>query len=215
MKSRGFSLLEVLIAIAIVGMILVAMNSFVFAMGELWGRNSDLRLFDQHVRAVTRFLQREINEAALPPSAAANATPIGIQAITPQTGVQDNLVTFELTGGCRLLQWPDRPLPEVVCSLQVRDQEGLLMLWHSRLETNFTSDPPRETVVSPLVSAMTYDYYDSDFNRWTTETVLRKDSGGNPLAPQRLRLTFTYGKLHRDAVLTLPTTPQGLPNPGL
>ncbi len=213
MKRKGFSLLEVLIALAIVGLILVAMNAFVFSMGELWGRNADVRLFDQHVRAVSRFLQRELNAAALPPYAAANATPIGIQQITPSSGAEDNLITFELTAGSRILTWPDRPLPEVVCSLQARPGEGLILLWHSRLETNFTSDPPREVVVTPFVSAMTYDYFDSDFNRWTTETILRKDSNGNTLPPQRLRLTFTYGKMHRDSLITLLSTPQGLPNP--
>ena len=213
MRNRAFSLLEVLIALAIVGLILVAMNAFVFSMGELWGRNADVRLFDQHVRAVTRFMQSELREAVLPPYAAANATPIGIQQITPANGAQDNLITFELTAGSRMLTWPDHPLPEVVCSLQVRDGEGLILLWHSRLEVNFNSDAPREVVITPFVSAMTYDYFDTDFNRWTTETILRKDSNGNTLAPQRLRLTFTYGKMHRESLIALATTPQGLPNP--
>jgi prepilin-type N-terminal cleavage/methylation domain-containing protein len=213
MKQRGFSLLEILIALAIVGLLLVAMNAFVFSMGELWGRNADVRLFDQHVRAVTRFMQRELRAAVLPPYATANATPIGIQQITPASGAQDNLLTFELTAGSRILTWPDVPLPEVVCSLQVRPGEGLILLWHSRLEMNFNTDAPRELVLTPFVTAMAYDYYDTDFNRWTTETILRRDSTGNPVTPQRLRLTFTYGKMHRDSVIAVYPTPQGLPNP--
>ena len=213
MKKKGFTLLEILMALAIVGLILVAMNSFIFSMGELWGRNSDVRLFDQHVRAVTRYLQKSMNEASLPPYATANATPIGIQQITPSNGVQGNLITFEMTGGNRIFNWPDKPLPEVVCSLQQRPNEGLILLWHSRLETNFATDPPREIVLTPWVSAMQYDYYDSDFSRWTTEQVLRTDSNGNPEIPGRLRLTFTYGKMHQDAIVWIYPTPQGMPNP--
>ena len=55
---RGFTLLEILLALSLVALVLVAMNTFVFSMGELWGRNGDLRLFDQHARAVTRFPAR-------------------------------------------------------------------------------------------------------------------------------------------------------------
>jgi len=213
MKRRGFTLIEVLMALAIVGLILVAMNTFVFSMGELWGRNADVRLFDQHMRAVTRFLQKTLNEASLPPYANANATPVGIQQITPQNGLQANLITFELTAGSRIFNWPDKPLPEVVCSLQQRPGEGLILLWHSRLENNFNVDPPREVVLTPFVSAMQYDYYDSDFSRWTTETALRNDNNGNPEVPQRLRLTFSYGKMKQDVLISIISTPQGMPNP--
>ena len=213
--TNAFTLLEILLALALVSLMLVALNTFVFSMGELWGRGADVRLFDQHVRAVTRFLEHELRGAVLPPAALARSTPIALQQITPQGGVSDYLFTFELPAGSRLFVWPDpkRPLPEVVCSLQVRDKEGLILLWHSRLEKNFDTDPPRETVVTPLVSGLSYDYYDPDSTRWTTETTLRPDpSGGTaPLMPQRLRLKFAYGKLTRESVITLPAPTEALP----
>jgi prepilin-type N-terminal cleavage/methylation domain-containing protein len=211
----GFTLLEIILSLALVGMMLVAMNTFVFSMGELWGRNTDVRLFDQHVRAVTRFMNHELRAAVLPPAAVARSTPIALQEVQPQNGLTEKLLTFELPAGSRLFVWPDpkRPLPEVVCSLQVRPNEGLIVLWHSRLEKNFDTDPPRETVITPLVSGIAYDYYDADSERWTTETALKPDPAGgtNPLAPQRLRLKFTYGKLTSESVLTLPSTAEGLP----
>ena len=213
--SRGFTLLEILLSLALVALTLVALNTFIFSMGELWGRNADVRLFDQHVRAVTRFLEHELRSAVLPPAAVARSTPIALQDITPQGGASDKLLTFELTAGSRLIVWPDskRPLPEVVCSLQARDREGLILLWHSRLEKDFDTDPPRETVITPLVTALTYDYYDADSNRWTTETALKPDPNGgtNPLLPQRLRLKFTYGKMTSESVVTLPAPSEGLP----
>jgi prepilin-type N-terminal cleavage/methylation domain-containing protein len=208
----GFTLLEILLALALVGMLLVALNTFVFSMGELWGKNSDVRLFDQHVRAVTRFLEHELRSAVLPPAARAGATPIAGQEVRPSNGATDTLLTFELPSGSRLLVWPDRPLPEVVCSLQARDREGLILLWHSRLEKNFDTDAPRETVVTPLVSGLSYDYYDPDFKRWSTETVMKKDPAGAALAPQRIRLKFAYGKLTKETVITLAGAVEGLPN---
>jgi prepilin-type N-terminal cleavage/methylation domain-containing protein len=213
MRTRGFTLIEIVLSMALVGLVLVGLNTFVFSMGELWGKNADSRLFDQHVRAVTRFLQNEMLRATLPPAAVLNSTPVGVQYIKPENGLQENLITYSELASNRILRWQDVPLPEVVCSWQVRKDQGLYMLWHSDLENNFNTDPPRETLVSPLVTGISYDYYDSDFNKWTTETVMRSDSGGNPLAPQRLRVAFGYNGLTREALIPVPAIQQGMPNP--
>jgi prepilin-type N-terminal cleavage/methylation domain-containing protein len=210
-RNQGFTLLEILLALALTALTLIALNTFVFSMGELWGRNADLRLFEQHTRAVTRFLERELRGAVLPPAARLNSTPINLEEIKPPNGLSEKMMTFELPSGSRFFLWPDHPLPEVVCSLQVRQNEGLFLLWHSRLEKNFDIDPPRESLVTPFVSAIAYDYWDADAGRWTTEQTLKNDNTGQPMTPQRLRFTFTYGKLTRESVVTLPTPVQGLP----
>jgi len=147
----------------------------------------------------------------LPPAVRANATPVTLQEIRPQNGSIEKMLTFDLPGGSRFFSWPDRPLPEVVCSFQVRRGEGLILLWHSRLEKNFDTDPPRESVVTPLVSEIAYDYWDEPTSRWTTELQLKLNPQGEPMTPQRLRLTFTYGKLKREGIVTLPTPGQALP----
>jgi prepilin-type N-terminal cleavage/methylation domain-containing protein len=208
---RGFTLLEILLALALVGLLLVAMNTFIFSMAELWGQRTDVRLFEQHVRAVTRFLENELRASALPPAARAGSTPIGLQEVRPQSGLMEKMLTFELPAGSRLFQWPERPLPEVICSFQVRPNEGLVLLWHSRLEKNFETDPPRETIVTPLATALAYDYFDPDSRRWTTETQVKLDPQGQPLTPQRLRLKFAYQKLTRESVITLPVPGPALP----
>jgi len=211
MRRAGFTMLEVLIAVVLVALMLVGLNTFIFSMGELWGRGSDVRLFDQHVRNVTRFMQQELERAALPPAGRSGQAAIAPQEIRPQNGSTEQMLTFELAQGCRLINWPGRSLPDVVCSLTVRDREGLLLLWHSRLEKNFADDSPRETVITPLVTAMSYDYYEADFKRWQTETTLRKDAAGKIVTPQRLRFKFSYDKLTRETMVTLPNAVEGLP----
>ena len=208
----GFTLLEILVALALAAIVLVALNSFVFSMGELWGRNTDQRRFDRHVNAVTRFLREELRDASLPPAAVPGSTPVAPEEIRPEGGATENLLTFELPDGCRIIPWPDRPLPEVVCSLQVRERQGLFLLWHSRLETHFSDDPPHETLITPLVTAISYDYYDPDFKNWKNETELRRDANNQLEAPQRLRLKFAYRGYTRETVIALPATLQGLPN---
>ena len=103
--EHAFTLLEILLALALTALVLVSLNTFVFSMGELWGRNADVRLFDRHVRAVTRFLDQELHAASLPPYAAAGTSPIVPQEIKPLNGTTDNLLTYELTAGDRLLVW--------------------------------------------------------------------------------------------------------------
>ena len=102
MRRRGFTLLETLIAIALAGFLMVALNTFVFSMGELWGKNTDLRLFDQHVRAVTRFLEHELRAAARPPAGVADAAPIAVKEIRTQSGSTETLLTFELFEDSRI-----------------------------------------------------------------------------------------------------------------
>lgn len=210
-RRRGFTLLEILLAVSLVGLVLVAMNTFVFSMGELWGRNTDLRLFDQHVRALGRFLDRELRMAQLPPSVSSGNTAVEAREVKVEFGRSADLVTFGLREGSRILTWPERPLPEVVCSLEVRDGVGLVLYWQSALEERFGDDPPRETVLSPLATALAYDYYNPDFQRWETLNALRRDREGNLETPGRLRLTFRYRELSREALVALPLSGEGLP----
>ncbi|MFA5265043.1 MAG: prepilin-type N-terminal cleavage/methylation domain-containing protein [Opitutaceae bacterium] len=214
-RARGisaFTLLEVLIAIALSGLVFVGLNFFIFSMGEIWGRGSDKRLFDQHVRAVTRFLDREFHAAALPPAGNASDAAFAPQDVRPSGSMQETLLTYEVLESNRLFTWPERPLPEVVCSLQVRDRKGLFILWHSRLETRFEDDSPREVLVSPFVSGLSYDYYDSDLKRWTREKFLKKDNSGAWLTPQRLLIQFKYQGMIREMLLALPSAGEGLPH---
>lgn len=212
-RDRGFTILEILIAIALVGLVMVGLNTFVFSMGELWGRGSDVRLFDQHVRSVSRFLERELRTAALPPNVSAGTGAIAPKEIKSGLGLDRHLLTFELKEGSRLLLWPERALPEVVCSLTVRDGTGLVLLWHSRLEKRFQDDPPRETTLSPMVVSMAYDYYDTEFKRWETLNALRPTRGQRDAydTPQRLRLTFKHGQLTEESIISLPQATEGLP----
>jgi len=81
-------------------------------------------------------------------------------------GPTATLLTFELPAGSRVLPWPEVPLHDVVCALGVHQDQGLVLYWHSRLEEHFADEPPRATVLSPLVTALSYDYYNTRFNSW-------------------------------------------------
>ena len=207
--TAGFTLLELLLSLALVGLLLVGMNQFIFSMGELWGRGADVRLFDRHARAVTRFLEKTLHATVLP--AAKGTQALSVQETRLPDGLTAPLLTFELPEGSHVLPWPGAPLPDVVCALGLQPGQGLVLYWHSRLETHFTDEPPRATVLSPFVTAVSYDYYNAGFNSWQNNSTLQRDHNSRWQLPTRLRLRFTYGTLTRETVVTLPAASQALP----
>ena len=205
----GFTLLELLLSLALVGLLLVAMNQFIFSMGELWGRGADVRLFDQHVRAVTRFVEQTIHGTAMPTARGIQA--LAVQDVRLPDGPTTTLLTFELPAGSRVLLWPEQPLPDVVCALGVRQEQGLVLYWHSRLEQHFADEPPRATVLTPLVTGLSYDYYDANFKTWQNYQTLQRDKNSQWQLPTRLRLKFTYDNMTRETVVALPVASPALP----
>ena len=210
-RRRGFTLLEILVSLALVSLVLVAMNTFVFSMGELWGRDRGRRLFELHVRSVMRHVEADLRSAALPPAGAAGTPAITVQEMKTEAGLNEVVLAFDLPNGSRLFNWPGRPLPEVACGLVVRERQGLVLVWHSRLETKFADEVPRETVISPLVTGVTYEYYDVNFKSWKTEPQPRRAADGAYETPGRLRLTFTHDGRKEEATLTIPGATEGLP----
>jgi len=234
-------MLEILVASAMVGMLLIALNTFVFAMAELWGYKQDERNFDLHVGTVTRYLQHEMNLAGLPPyavavtSTATTSTPsITMQTLanpSPAVANQDPLLTFTLPYEDRHLPWPKgtldttshgggpEALPDLACNLAL-NSNGLVLLWHSQYESTFATDPPRATVISPLVTEMYYDYYTATTGSvvWSESATIQYDpDSGLPMVPNRLRLVFTYQPpndvpvMTHSTVIVIPTPVQGLP----
>lgn len=209
--NRGLTLIELMLALALVTLVIIGLNTFVFSMSELWGRGRDWRLFDQHIRSVTRFLQLELRGAAMPPVTAPGSAAVEADEVQVQFGRRAKLVTFGLREGSRILQWPERPLPDVWCALEVRQDEGLVLYWQSALEEDFDTEMPRELVISPLVTKLAYDYYDTDFDRWETEDELKLGDDLELETPERLRFTFTYRGRDIETVVHLPMLGKGLP----
>jgi len=200
-------------AITLGAFLMIAASTFVFSMGELWGRGTDERLFDRHVRGVSRFMDGLLRGAVA--NADANggmaavwwAEPIGNEYTDAE------LLTFELQESPGVLVWPGEALPYVVCSFQLDRDEGLFLLWKSRLEVDFEDTSPRRTRLSPFVRDIEYIYYDteSDPPEWERKGEPLTDSEGSPILPSRLQLSFVYGSETRVIDLVLPTASTGVP----
>lgn len=209
--SPAFTLVEVLLALALLAGLLVALNQFVFSITEAWTKNQAQFVFMQHTRAVARHLDG-LFQAAGNSARASGATGGAVapeQIRVPMGGTQD-LLAFDLLEGDRLFTWPGPPLPEVHCALGWREGEGLVLYWKSRLEINYETMEPRMAVVSPFVTALLYDYYDETGEAWSTNQVMQKDAN-KLLTPRRVRLQFKREGREYEEVITLPSVQEGLP----
>lgn len=205
-------MVEVLLALALLAALLAALNQFVFAITEAWTKNRSQFVFAQHTRAVTRHLDGLL-QVASNQARASNAT-LGAPAVAEirlPGGSTAELLTFDLPNGDRLFNWPDRPLPEVRCALAWRSEEGLVIYWKSRLEEDFDTTDPRMTVISPFVTALSYDYYDKETDTWSNEEKPEEDSTGAFPVPRRLRIRFARNGQEIEEIIPLAVSAQGLP----
>ncbi len=200
---RAFTLLEVLLALSLASILMASTTFFIFSMAELWGGGSEERVFERHARGVTRFLQNSFQQSL---AARDPAMPGRVSLLrTPGQGsFEEPLIAFELMESPGFLVWPDQRLPNVVCYLKLVENEGLFLLWHSRLELGFEEEEPRATLLTPFVTAMAYDYYDFENGLWSHEAMLRTGEDGEYELPTRLRLTFEYDGFSLETVLVLP-----------
>jgi len=206
---RGFTLIETLLAAALLGALLLALNFFVFSMAEIWGRGAERRLFEQHVRAVTREIEEMLRRGALPPLAA--DPPVFVREIRLQDGRRVSALSFELSAGSPRLPWPGAPLPDVVCSL-ASEPAGLVLYWQSRLEEAYADAAPRPWLVTPFLRTLAFEYADAGGGAWRRQDFLQRDGNGRWSVPARLRLGFVHGEMRAENTVTLPPAPWPLPH---
>ncbi len=207
---RGFTLLEMLVSLALLGVLMVTLNTFLFSMSELWGGGRDQRLFDQHARAATALVRNAFEQATYGPSASG----VALKDVDDGAGSTKPRLSFLLADAGRLADWPEAPLPDVDFNVFVEEGRGLVFQWQSRLELERDKTDKHETVVSPFVTAIRYEYYDADLKEWKIEDEPVNETGSTAWKkPVRIHLQFERGALKSTKVLNLPIKRSGASTP--
>jgi len=209
-RRRGFTLLEMLIALALLGALMVALNTFLFSMGELWGSGRDQRLFDQHAWAASALVRNAFEQATLGPGASG----VALKDVDDGAGTTVPRLGFLLPDAGRLADWPEAPLPDVDFTVFVEEGRGLVFQWQSRLELERDITDRHDTVISPFVTALRYEYYDADLKEWKVEDEPVNEPGSTAWRkPARVHLVFKRGALEATKVISLPIKRSGASTP--
>ena len=208
-RRKGFTILEILLALAVAGMLLTAIIFQIYSFTNIWLSNSDENFFPQHVDGITLFLN---NLVALSEGLdQENPNPVAWARPPGYSEMEEPLLTFQLRDSPPLLVWSEDPLTAVTCHLYYRSNGGLALLWHSRLQETEDLDDVQNTLLSPYVSEITYCYYDRENDSWKKTETPEEDDNHQFLLPQFLELRFEYKEEERLATVYLPNINQNVP----
>ncbi len=209
----GFTLLEVLMAVALGALVVTASTAFLMSLAELWGHGSNERLFQKHARGVTRFLEESFRVASSRYPGEEEESPVHWFEWEGDDSRTEPLLTFELEQSPGALIWPEEPMPHVICSLEFSMRDGLFLLWRSRLEEDFEEQPPRRTLVSPFVREVRYHYidYEDEYPQWEITSTPVEDEDSGYWIPQRIELVFVFDGERVARQLILPGPMSGTP----
>lgn len=233
--SAGMSLIEVVLAIAVAGFVLASAVSLLVSISSIWSERSDRHFFTDHVDGVTEFLNatfaasgtavvanrsnsnidenaEDFDETqALPenkssPINSANE-PIRWERPPGFANYQEPLLNFTINEEIPILVGLDNsPTLGINAFLYVEADEGLSLLWHSILQEEIEDlDDLRRTLISPLVTKISYIYWDERFEKWEEEDRPQEDDGADQYnLPRFIKLKFEYEGELKERILTLP-----------
>ncbi len=163
-KRSGFTLIEVVIAIALGGLILIASSSLLISITQLWVKSEKLDSFQGHVHGVNTFLKKHFKESyfkineKLPSLGWAKPPRITL-------GVNETLLSFYVRIPNPLFPI-NSPFP-IVCYLRIDKDKGLSIIWHSFEKPEMGKEQEVfETEISPWAKRFKLHYYDPEKNAW-------------------------------------------------
>ena len=206
---NGFTLIEVLLSLALVGILFAAITFLLGTVSLLWLGSKNEDFFPQHVDGVTLFLNESLRRAESmdtptaqsnqgdQPAANANPQSLPVEWARPPgwQEVQDPLLLFRQREAPALFVREGVLLPSINCYLHWDDRDGLSILWYSDHESEVENpDDLFRTPISRYVTRLEYCYYDVEQDRWDVRDNPERSSDDRSvyLLPQFLKLTFTH-----------------------
>ena len=168
--KKGFSMMEVLVALAIGGLLLVSSTDLLVSISKRWiDGPSSKDVFDAHVNGVSRFLTAVMEEATVPTLNSSGNQAIDLRRPVGFSDSEDPLIHFYLRDAPPFFVWPKGPAQRVHAYLYFEEGEGLSIAWFSELqelEKNEEGEMAPEdedelfkTLISPFCETIHYCYY--------------------------------------------------------
>lgn len=181
----GLTFLELLLAVSISGLILMASSQLMFSFAHFW-RQSELEpRFAHHVDGVVSFLQYCLDQSD---NLSGNAV-VRFRWDRPPEETHP-AIHFRLADGLPFFVTEIRPAPPVDAWLDFDEDRGLSLLWSIPAKLTEGTVELHRTPVSPWVEDVEIGYFDKSRNLWEYESYNGEDKSTKRLAPQALRIVF-------------------------
>jgi prepilin-type N-terminal cleavage/methylation domain-containing protein len=223
MKSlrKGFTLVEVLLALSIGSLILVAATALLITIAQSWSNRPATRdAFLSHVNGVSNFLSVILEEASFSITSKAGDPLVNLKRPTGFSSTDDPLVHFFLKEAPPLFYSPHGPAVRVHIFIFPEEDEGLSLLWFSELnevEKNkeggielVEENDLQKTLISPFFKEMYYCYYGSeddskdDVKEWEiSDQLLDSDKNGQFRLPTQIKLVFRWDEEELEKTVTI------------
>jgi prepilin-type N-terminal cleavage/methylation domain-containing protein len=231
MKKSGFSMIELLLAMAIGGLLLVGAVSLLVTVSQAWANRPATRdAFDAHVNGVANFLHAVMEEASLPQSKRDGNAKVDLQKPVGFSDSDEPLIHFYLREAPPLFVWPKAVATRVHTYLYFDERDGLFFLWFSELQdleknSDGFLEPEDEselwkTPVSRFCDEIFYCYYgeeddrEGDIKTWEIKDSLEENiQTGKFRIPAFIKLVFRWPEEDLERTITLAVeriAPNGL-----
>ena len=218
---KGFTLVEVLLALSIGSLVLVAATSLLITIAQAWANRPATRdAFLSHVNGVSNFLSIILEEASFSIASKAGDPLIDLKRPTGFSSTDDPLVHFFLKEAPPLFFSPHGPAVRIHTFIYPDQDEGLSLFWFSELnevekskegEIELTEeDDLQRTVISPFFKEMYYCYYGTeddgkdDIKEWEiSDQLLESDRSEKFRLPTQIKLVFRWDEEDLEKTITI------------
>lgn len=221
-RTQGFSLIEVLLALAVGGIVLMAASSLLVTIAQAWANRPATRdAFDAHVNGIAHFLAAVLEEATIPPEMNSKETEV-IELARPVgfSERDDPLIKFYLKEAPPFFFWPHGMASSVHAYLWFDESDGLSFLWYSDLQEMeqgengerqlADEDQLFKSLISPYFDEVYYCYYgDEDDNsdedkKWEILSDLEENvETGKFRIPDFIKIVFRWEEEELERTITL------------
>jgi prepilin-type N-terminal cleavage/methylation domain-containing protein len=220
-KQPGFSLVEVLLALAVGGLVLMSASSLLVTISQSWANRPATRdAFDAHVNGIAHFLTAVLEEATLAKEGSGGADMVELLRPVGFSETKDPLIKFYLREASPLFFWPHGLASRVHVYFQFEEGEGFYFLWYSDLQELEKSDAGEHqlenedqlfrTQISPYFEEVYYCYYGEEGETadeektWRIESELEENiESGKFRVPDFIKIVFRWDEEDLERTITL------------
>lgn len=186
MKRRGLTFIELLVAVALSGLIIVAASTMLFSLAQTWSSLETQPQLEHHADGVSGFINylfmttEDVSGNPVHPAGWSKAPDAERESFHFVTNEEHPFFVTD-----------KRPLPAIASWLEFDEEHQQLWLtWHPQSGSRRDKKPQR-TLLSPWVEDVHLGYLDEETNTWEFESMGDSRSEHDGERPGSLRIVFS------------------------